>query len=53
MVINPLSNNGGLRGITKMISKIFYDPIRCVDHSVNIISRKTRKELKNEKTRKK
>ena len=53
MVINPLSNKGGLRGITKMISKIFYDPSRCVDDSVNIISRKTRKELKNEKTRKK
>lgn len=53
MVINPLSNNGGLIGITKMISKIFYDPGRGVDDSVNIISRKTRKELKNEKTRKK
>lgn len=53
MVINPLSNNGGLRGITKMISKIFYDSGRGVDVSVNIISRKTRKELKNEKTRKK
>lgn len=53
MVINPLSNNGGLRGITKMISKIFYDLGRGADDSVNIISRKTRKELKNEKTRKK
>ena len=53
MVINPLSNNGGLMRITKMISKIFYDTSRGADDSVNIISRKTRKELKNEKTRKK
>lgn len=52
MVINPLTN-GVVKGITNLISGFFYDPTHQADKSINTISRKTRKEIRNEKVKKK